>query len=157
MNRAPLWFAAIALALCGIVSPSQAKVNFSGTWKLNIGKREFGGLPGPESRTDKIDHQDPDFRISITTAGAQGERTFPVSLTTDGKETSNTVGNTEVKGAAKWDGDALVFTYTFKSEGRETKMTDTVTLSSDSKTLTRSVNWMRDEGEVHQKLAFEKP
>jgi hypothetical protein len=156
MTRAALWFVSLALIYGGVVSRAQAKVNFSGTWKLNTSKSDFGGAPGPQGRTDKIDHQDPNFRMSITASGAEGESTNDVAFTTDGKESTNLVNDTEVKGSAKWEGDDLVFTYTFKSGERDNTMTDRVTLSGDGKTLTRTIRWVRDGKETRQKLVFEK-
>jgi hypothetical protein len=36
----------------------RAKPNFSGTWKLNTGKSDFGAMPAPDTRTGKITHED---------------------------------------------------------------------------------------------------
>jgi hypothetical protein len=49
--------ALLTLAL-GLVQ-AQAKTDFSGTWKLNAGKSDFGPMPPPDSMTEKITHADP--------------------------------------------------------------------------------------------------
>jgi len=60
-----VFFAALLAASWGLLQ-AQAKPNFSGTWKLNAGKSNFGPMPAPETRTDKITHQDPDLKYSFT-------------------------------------------------------------------------------------------
>ena len=50
----------LTLAL-GLVQ-AQAKTDFSGTWKLNTGKSDFGPMPPPDSMTQKITHQDPSLK-----------------------------------------------------------------------------------------------
>ena len=49
--------ALLALAV-GLVQ-AQAKSDFSGTWKINAGKTDFGPMPPPDSMTEKITHADP--------------------------------------------------------------------------------------------------
>ena len=50
---------------------AQSKPNFSGTWKLNLAKSDFGPLPAPDSRTDVIDHNDPTMKINTSQSGGQ--------------------------------------------------------------------------------------
>ena len=55
-------FAVIALlAMTFLAAQAQAATNFSGEWKLNVSKSDFGAMPAPDSRTDKIAHEDPDL------------------------------------------------------------------------------------------------
>jgi hypothetical protein len=65
---------------------AQQKPDFSGTWKLNVAKSDFGALPGPESRTDVITHKDPSLSNSVTAEGAQGKQQYTVNYTTDGRK-----------------------------------------------------------------------
>ena len=50
---------------------AQSKSNFSGTWKLNVSKSDFGPLPGPDSRTDVIEHNDPVLKVNTAAEGPQ--------------------------------------------------------------------------------------
>ncbi|MCL5743643.1 MAG: hypothetical protein M1541_06915, partial [Acidobacteria bacterium] len=49
----------LAVAACLLAARVEAKPNLSGTWKLNVTKSDFGPLPAPSARTDKIEHSDP--------------------------------------------------------------------------------------------------
>ena len=99
---------ALLAAAFGLLA-AQAKPNFSGTWKLNAGKSNFGPMPAPEARTDKITHQDPDLKDSFTQSGPMGDVTAEMKYSTDGKETTSTVRGNQIKSTAKWEGDELAF------------------------------------------------
>ena len=74
----------IALPLVSLLA--QQKPDYSGTWKLNVAKSDFGPLPGPDSRTDVITHKEPSISNSVTAETAQGKQQYTVNYTTDGKE-----------------------------------------------------------------------
>ena len=61
-----------ALALAAPVA-GQSAPNLSGTWTLQVDKSDFGMMPGPTSRTDVIDHQEPKLTIKRTVVSAAGE------------------------------------------------------------------------------------
>ena len=70
-----LFSLALLTLAVGLVQ-AQAKTDFSGTWKLNAGKSDFGPMPPPDSMTEKIAHQDPSLKASVaTTGGMQGDMT----------------------------------------------------------------------------------
>ena len=76
---------------------AQAKPNFSGDWKLNLEKSNFGPMPGPDKLTMKIDHKDPSMKVSQSQSGPQGDMSFEVTYSTDGKETNATIGPMETR------------------------------------------------------------
>ena len=41
----------LAIGLVALPGLAQSKPDFSGTWKLNVGKSDFGQVPGPDSET----------------------------------------------------------------------------------------------------------
>jgi hypothetical protein len=135
---------------------AQAKPNFSGTWKLNTAKSDFGAMPAPDSRTDKIAHDDPALTDSVTQNGQMGEVTAELKYSTDGKETTNTVRGNELKSTAKWEGDELVIAGKTSINGADVTLNDRWSLSADGKTLTilRHVN--SPMGETNQKIVLEK-
>jgi hypothetical protein len=49
----------IALLAVGIGTALAAQLNYTGEWKLNAEKSDFGMAPPISSRTDKIVHKDP--------------------------------------------------------------------------------------------------
>ncbi len=136
------------------VAAAQPRPNLSGTWKANIAKSNFGALPAPQSATVKVEHSEPNLKLIWTTVGDSGERTFELSFTTDGKECTNFVGNTEIKSVVKWEDGTLLMEH--KAGYGEVVVRDKWTLSEDQKTLTVTRQWSGSQGETTQTLVHEK-
>lgn len=148
-------FALLTLALGAV--EAQAKSDFSGTWKLNASKSDFGPMPPPDTQTQKITHQDPDLKAKVaSTGGPMGDLAYDVSYTTDGKESINTFAGNEFKSTAKWEGDDLVIETKGKFNDNEFTSKDRWTLSSDGKTLTVAQHFSSAMGEADMKMIFEK-
>jgi len=81
---------------------AMAKPNFSGSWKLNVSKSDFGQMPAPDSATYKIVHEDPKLRNSVKQSSQAGEFEFEASYTTDGKECVNQMFGNDFKSTLKW-------------------------------------------------------
>jgi uncharacterized lipoprotein NlpE involved in copper resistance len=145
-----------AVAAFAAVAVAQNKTNFSGTWKLNTSKSDFGMIPGPTSRTDVIDHKDPSLKVSVTAEVAQGKQQYTVSYTTDGKEAVNSLPGREMKSTLSWQGKSLVVDTKLKFQGNDVTVKSTWTLSDDGKTLTQSAHIGSPMGETDQKLVFDK-
>lgn len=136
---------------------AQAKTDFSGTWKLNVAKSEFGPIPPPESMIEKIAHQDPSIKASVAaTGGPQGDMNYDVAYTTDGKECVNHIGKGELKSILKWDGDDLVVDSTGSFGGNEFTSKGRWSLSSDGKTMTVTQHLSSAMGEADMKTVFDK-
>jgi len=145
----------LTLAL-GLVQ-AQAKTNFSGTWKLNAAKSDFGQMPAPDSIVEKITHEDPSLKANVaTTGGMMGDTNYDVSYTTDGKECVNHMGDNEFKSTLKWDGDELVIDTKGSFGGNEFTAKGRWTLSSDGKTLTHMEHFSSAMGEGDVKEVFDK-
>jgi len=135
---------------------AQSKPNFSGTWKLNLAKSDFGPLPAPDSRTDVIDHNDPTMKINTTQSGGQGDMTATLTYTTDGKEATNQIATREIKSTATWQGGTLVVNSKLMFNDAEVTIKSVWTLSEDGKTLTQDSHITSPMGELDQKQVFEK-
>lgn len=144
----------IALPLVSVFA--QGKTDFSGTWKLNVAKSDFGVLPGPTSRTDVITHKDPSLSDSVTAESAQGKQEYTVNYTTDGKEVVNTIGPREIKSTLKWAGSNLVISSKFVYNDSDVTSEVTWALSPDGKTLTINAHFNSPMGEADQKFVYEK-
>jgi hypothetical protein len=155
MSRHAIVSAFVVLALAASVS-AQSKPNFSGTWKLNVAKSDFGVLPPSNGRTDVIDHQEPNLKDSVSDDAAQGQQNYTLSITTDGKEAINRPGGLEMKSVAKWDTSNLVVNSKLDLQGNEVGIKTTWALSDDGKTLTESIHLESPMGETDQKMVFEK-
>lgn len=135
---------------------AQAKPNFGGAWKLNVAKSDFGAMPAPDSRNDKITYEDPVLTDSYTQSGQMGEMTAELKYSTDGKETTNSVRGNEIKSTAKWEGDELAIESKAQFNGSDVTFTDRWSLSADGKTLTISRHVNSPMGETNQKIVLEK-
>jgi hypothetical protein len=126
--------ALFTLAL-GLVQ-AQAKSDFSGTWKLNTTKSDFGPLPAPDSLTEKIAHADPSLKVNIAQTGGTGDRTYDVSYTTDADDlsisTKGSFSGTDFTSKDRWN------------------------LSADGKTLTITRHITSAMGEADMKEVLEK-
>jgi len=145
----------LAVLALGAVQ-AQAKPNFSGAWKMNAAKSDFGPMPAPDSRIDKISHEDPSLKDNVTQSGQQGEMTSDLSYSTDGKETTNTIRGNEFKSTAKWDGDELVINNKGSFNGQDVTLTDRWSLAADGKTITIMRHAISPMGEMDQKILLEK-
>lgn len=147
-----------ALCTAAVVFPGAAwaKPNFSGTWKLNAAKSNYGQLPTPEKLVRTITHEDPALKISTTQTTQQGEVTSELNYTTDGKSVTNKTPRGEVTGAAKWDGDVLTITSKRELQGMEINQHEQWTLSADGKVLTVNNKVGTPQGEFEIKIVLDK-
>jgi hypothetical protein len=143
-----------ALAMTFLAASSQAAPNFSGAWKLNLAKTDYGPIQqfAPEFMMRTINHADPVLQISTHAKGPQGETTTDLKYTTDGKPAENKGS----KGTAKWDGDKMVVDSVRDAQGAELKQHDVWTLSADGKTMTVTSHLIAPQGEFDLTLVFDK-
>jgi hypothetical protein len=145
-----VFFAAFALTAAD-------KPDFTGTWKLNLAKSDFGQAPAPTSMVREVKHAEPNFALKTTQSGQAATFTTEVKFTTDGKEATNTTPRGEIKGSMKWDGATLVNEYKTKNpQFGELAIEDRWALSADGKTLTVKGRIRGDFGEVERTMVFEK-
>ena len=150
-----LWLTSVCALAVGL-GIAQAKPNFSGDWKLNSAKSDFGPMPGPEKMDRKITHEDPSLKFSTTQTGPQGEVTTDMAYTTDGKPSTNKTPRGEVTGAAKWEGDALTISSKREIQGMEITQNERWTLDEDGKTLTINNKINTPQGEFEIKIVMDK-
>ena len=145
-------FAVFALA----VLPAFAKPNFTGDWKLNTAKSDFGQFPAPSSMTQKATHDDPALKVATKMATENGDLEFESVYSTDGKETTNTFGPGSMKSVAKWEGDTLTVQTKGQFGDSEITIQDKWEASADGKTVTIHRHFASSQGESDQKLVFDK-
>lgn len=124
------------------------KPNFSGDWKIDNDKSNFGPMPPPSSMVRKIKHADPAVTVDEASSGAQGDQNRSSKYDTSGKETSNDMMGTAAKSTAAWDGSKLVITTKADFGGTEVKLVDTWSLSADGKVLTDVMHIVSPQGEI---------
>ncbi len=146
------FIAVAAFAMTLLAAQAQAATNFSGDWKLNLAKSDYGPIPQPELMTRSIKHDDPAIHISTHQKGAQGEVTTELNYTTDGK----LVDNKGSKGFAKWEGAKIVVESVRDLQGAEIKFRDVWSLSTDGKIMTITSHVTAPQGEFDLTLVFDK-
>ena len=157
MHRRSLTFLCAVAALSLVIpAGAWAKPNFSGTWKLNSAKSDFGQMTGPEKMERTVTHEDPSLKYSTVQTGPQGEVTSQMAYTTDGKPATNQTPMGEVTGAATWDGDVLNIENKREFQGIQITQTERWSLSEDGKTLTIDSRVAMPRGHVEMKMVFEK-
>jgi hypothetical protein len=147
----------ILAALAGVAMAAD-KPNFSGDWKLNAAKSNFGPIPAPATYLRKVTHAEPSITLEDTQTGsALGDQHDTRTYTTDGKEITYQANGADVKSGATWDGDALQINSKVSLQGMELVVKDKITLGDDGKTMTDSVHIaVPQQGDIDLILVFEK-
>lgn len=133
---------------------STAKPNFSGEWKMNVAKSDFGVLPPPESITRSITHAEPSLTIVEAQKSAMGDQNATRKYVTDGTETTFESSGATVATSAKWAEDTLVVVSKVEAVGL--MFNDVMSLSPDGKTMTSKVHIGSPQGDVDVTIVFEK-
>ena len=154
MKRLSAGVLAAAIALAAGPATAQQKPNFSGDWKINQTKSNFGGVPAPDTFTRKIVHAEPSIAIDEEQATPIGLQQSQRKMTTDGKDSFFSVSGADVKANAKWDGSTLVVVTNV--EVASIVYNDRMSLSPDGKTLTSTVRLDTPQGSVDVVVVFEK-
>jgi hypothetical protein len=143
-----------AFAMTFLAAQAHAAANFSGEWKMNHAKSDYGPIQqfAPEFMVRTIKHNDPVLQLSTHQKGSAGEVTTEEKYTTDGKPAENK----DSKGSAKWDGDKLVIDTVREIQGTEIKTHQVWTLSADGKTLTSASHLGTAQGDFDLTLVFDK-
>jgi hypothetical protein len=131
-----------------------AQPNFSGEWKMNAAKSDFGQLPPPTSFVRKIVQAGPSISIVEEQSAAGANSTTTRKLTTDGKAAPLELNGMAAACSAAWQGTDLIATTAM--EGAGLRFTDTMSLSADRKTLTSKVHIATPQGEVDVTVVFDR-
>jgi hypothetical protein len=136
MSKPVLITLGVVFFLTSHILPGQAPPNFSGEWKMDIAKSDFGKIPAPEAISRTVDQSAAVLHIKTYSKGKQGEVRSELTYTTDGKESVNHLQGGDAKGTLKFDGVNLVIESTRDYQGTEIRSKETWTLSDGGKTLT---------------------
>ena len=160
MPRAVRWIAVLGAFLVTLFLLSRTVraqyPDFSGDWKLNLARSNFGSFPAPSGITRKITQDGVRLTMTIVQNGPQGETTNQFTYTTDGKPVTNKVQGGESKSTAQWIGDKLMIESSREIQGSTLTQKDIWTLSPDKKTLTIDSRVTVPNGGFDVKQVFEK-
>ena len=152
--------AVVCCLLVGLTAAAQtrpAPPNFSGYWRLNSEKSDFGGAPAPESAEYVIRHLGGKLTFDYT----QDSHTTRVDVTTDGQERmTDSNADAEIWARAFWDGPVLVFEARQRPrpahEVPAVKWTSRWKLSADAQTMTIERQITGPQAQLTQVLAFNR-
>jgi hypothetical protein len=150
----------ISILLISFTTPAY-KVNFLGTWVLNVEKSELGpfGIRGSASKI-VVDQKTDAITITKTAANSDGSPAIATeTLGNDEKEVETQVSATaKKKSILKWsaDGNAFTITFTVSTESTSIKGTETWGLGADGKTLILQRLLNLDQGDVSTKVVYDK-
>lgn len=145
LSALPVVFLALSLAF----AQTQNKPNFSGKWKLNAAKSDFGGAAGPSDLEVDIRHKDPELLLTHTMQG----QTLEFKLGTDGKEYSNETPDGTMKTTMRWEGDVLSGTSDYAGNAT---FKDRWWLADKGQTMRLTRHITGSNGEVDWSLVFDK-
>jgi hypothetical protein len=159
-----LFLAMIVVVLAASVAPAQDKTNFSGNWKLNVAKSEFGPVPPPTSQTQLIEQKDNDFTCTFDSDSDNGKEHAVLTFTADGKQVVVPADSPNAhqgqfnlqKIQADWVGPSLVVTETGVYSGMDVLSKRTYSLSPDGKVLTITVHLTLSMGDLDLKWIYDK-
>ena len=156
---------AVGFVLVALVASAQGKTDFSGTWKLNVDKSDFGPVAGPAAQTDVIEQTGQAMRINVTAATGQGSLQYVMEFTADGREVTippdaplaHPDADVVLQSiAAAWDGSSLVVHEKLTYQEAPVAGVSHYTLSPDGKVLTISSDYASEMGDASRTFIFEK-
>ena len=131
-----------------------AATDFTGDWKLDASKSDFGPMPAPDKLIMKVSHKEPDLKVATEQVSQQGDVKSDSVYTTDGKDCKNKMRGNDIISKLKWEGDALLMVSKADFQGNEITLSDKWTLADEGKTLIieRKIAAPQGEFEVKQVL-----
>ena len=144
----------VALAVLTGTTSAADKPSFSGEWKLNLAKSNFGPVPPPTAITRRVTHAEPSLTIVEEQTSVLGDQNTTRAYTTDGKEMTFQANGADVTSSATWDGAALVVISKVDAIGL--LFNDRMTMSGDGKVMTSVVHITSPQGEVDLTLVFDR-
>lgn len=130
------------------------KPNFSGEWKMNVSKSNFGPLPPPSVMNRTITHSEPALTIVEEQSSQMGDQKTTRKYVTDGSEMTFDVQGMAVASSAAWKDGVLLIVSRVDAAGLT--FTDRMTLSPDGKSLTSVVHITSAQGDADITVVFDK-
>src|SRR6516165_12130368 len=149
---------AIALSLVLFLvaaAAAQTRPDFSGTWKQNMEKSPTKSS-WLKSYVNKIELQDANLKVTTTTVGDRGERTYDRSYVIGKEQKSQDREGDQFTTNVKWEGNTLVFETVEKEHDAVLNSKEVWTLSDGGKTLTKNIHRSGPRGDSDQTYVLEK-
>ena len=149
----------VILAVTSVALASD-RPDFTGEWKINLAKSDFGPYPRPTSHVRTITYSDPKLTLVDDISGGFGEPHSARTYSLDGSGFSYEALNAKISGAAMWEGNAIVINSQGLAEtpvGDATfQFTERWTLVDDGKTLRQVIHVETPQGRLDMSYVFDK-
>jgi hypothetical protein len=142
------------LTLFACAAIAAERPNFSGEWKMDATKSDYGQVPMPDTFTRKIQHTATTISVTEEQTGPSATPTSVRSMTTDGQPSTQNINGGDVKLTATWEGTDLIATTAIDVLGLTFK--DRMSLSADGKVLTSLVLVQSAQGDFELKIVFDR-
>ena len=157
------WGVLLTVAALACTCFGQDKPNFSGTWKLNLGRSDFGPSREVFTQTDVIQQNGQTIKVTVAFETEKEKRQYTVTFVTDGNEIevpkdAREQGATLQTVSASWEGAVLVVHNRLTIQNEVITTVSRYSLSADGKLLTISqyANSTRGKNGYRRTLVFDK-
>jgi len=134
---------------------AQTRPDFTGTWKQNLEKSSTKSS-WLKSYVNKIEQQDTNLKVTTTTVGDRGERTYDRTYVIGKEEKSQDREGDQFTTNVKWEGNTLVFETVEKEHDAVLTSKEVWTLSDGGKTLTKNIHRSGPKGDSDQTYVLER-
>ena len=139
--------ALVGVVVCSVAGYTQSVPNFSGTWKLDLTKSDYGDLPGPNSRIDVIEEHGDAIHETVVAEQRHKTQHYTLNFTTDGKTFTFAPGTAIHTWpviiqsiSATWHDSNLLVMEGLRFQGSDLIARNVYTLSPDRRTLTMTLS-----------------
>lgn len=123
--------------------------DFSGRWRMDKDKSDFGKFKMPDIVVRVIEQRDPDMNVHLVQTTGDKTTTVDTVYKTDGSPSSNVVNGRDATSKSFWDGADLVIRTNMKTAKNEDEIIeDRYSLGHDGQTLTMTSHVVTDKGEA---------
>lgn len=148
--------ATLVLLISALLCTAAEKPNFSGTWKLNVSKSDFGKAPAPQSMISRIEHDGAVIKVHSEIVSGKTSYSTDYQWIADGRENVNTIRGNEIKANVIVNGAGLISNAKTAANGVSLAITDQWTLSDEGRVLTMNRTIVAPQGNAEQKFVYEK-
>jgi hypothetical protein len=136
---------------------SEPKVNFSGRWRMDKERSDFGKFKMPDMVIRVIEQHDPTMNVHLVQTAGGKTNTVDATYMTDGSVTTNVINGRDATSHAFWDGKALVIRTDMKTaKDEDEQIEDRYELSEDGQTLTTTSHVVTEKGEATLTMVSKK-
>ena len=139
----------LLLAATLLLSADPARTDFSGRWRMDKDKSDFGKFKKPDIVVRVIEQRDPDMNVHLVQTTGERTTTVDAVYKTDGTASTNVVNGRDATSKSFWDGPDLVIRTNMKTSKNEDEVIeDRYSLGDGGATLTMTSHVITDKGEA---------